>query len=215
LKKSFGRTGNAYIGRHAERSKDDFPEIYWRMWLRRQPGWSGGGGAKLSRATVMAASNWEQGMIAHLWSGGPDESYLVIDPASGITKDGVLVSTRYNDFAILRWLGNQRGVTPLFGEAQAGHWFCVEAHARLNTPGKSDGVFEYWIDGQLQTRGENLNWHGDWNQAAGNFMINAVFFENYWNAGSPIDQERYFDNLVISTHRIGCDCGGNESSPPH
>jgi hypothetical protein len=36
--------------------------------------------------------------------------------------------------------------------------------------------------------------------------INAVFFENYWNAGSPVQQERYFDNLVISTQSIPCKC---------
>ena len=39
-------------------------------------------------------------------------------------------------------------------------------------------------------------------------MINAVFFENYWNAGSPLTQERYFDNIIISTSRIGCGCDG-------
>jgi hypothetical protein len=39
-------------------------------------------------------------------------------------------------------------------------------------------------------------------------MINAVLFENYWNAGSPVTQERYFDNIVISTSRIGCGCDG-------
>lgn len=38
------------------------------------------------------------------------------------------------------------------------------------------------------------------------FGINAVFFENYWNAGSPQDQERYFDNIVISTRPLECDC---------
>jgi hypothetical protein len=31
-----------------------------------------------------------------------------------------------------------------------------------------------------------------------------VFFENYWNTGSPKLQERYFDNIVVSTQPIGC-----------
>jgi hypothetical protein len=53
-----------------------------------------------------------------------------------------------------------------------------------------------------------MNWHGDWNGDSGNYMINAVLFENYWNAGSPVTQERYFDNIVISTSRIGCGCDG-------
>ncbi len=211
LKKSFGRTPNSYIGRHSERPNEDFPEIYWKMSIRRQPGWKGGGGAKLTRATVMATDDWAQGMIAHLWSGGTDDACLVIDPASGIRPDGTLASTRYNDFDNLRWLGNRPGKTPLFSEAHAGEWFCIEAHARLNTPGESDGFFEYWIDGTLQARSDGLNWHGDWNGDPSHYLINAVFFENYWNAGSPITQERYFDNIIISTQRIGCTCTGKDS----
>ena len=35
------------------------------------------------------------------------------------------------------------------------------------------------------------------------YAINAVFFENYWNSGSVKLQERYFDNIVISTQPIG------------
>ena len=66
FKKSFGRTPSSYIGRHAERSDEDFQEIYWRMWVRNQTGWIGGVAAKLTRATVMASEGWAQGMIAHL-----------------------------------------------------------------------------------------------------------------------------------------------------
>lgn len=208
FKKSFGRTPSRYLGRHAERHDEDFQEIYWRMWVRNQEGWIGGGGAKLTRATVMASEGWAQGMIAHLWSGGPGDAYLLIDPASGISTDGELVSIRYNDFDHLRWLGYQRGRIPLFDADHVGQWYCIETHVRLNSPNAADGVFEYWINDQLQTRKEGMNWHGDWNADSGNYMINAVLFENYWNAGSPVTQERYFDNIVISTSRIGCGCDG-------
>ena len=204
LKKSFGRTKHPYIGRHAERPGESFPEIFWSFSFRRQADWIGGGGAKLTRATVMASANsWSQGMIAHLWSSGPNNHYLLIDPASGISPQGILKSRRYNDFPNLRWLGNQPGKFPLFAKKYADRWFTIEAHVKLNTPGKSDGVFEYWIDGQLQVRKDQLNWHGDWNRNPDHPMINAIFLENYWNAGSPKVQERYFDNLIISTRRIG------------
>jgi len=149
-------------------------------------------------------------MIAHLWSGGPGDAFLVMDPASGISPDGTLVSTKYNDFDNLRWLGAKRGEIALFDETHTGEWFCVEAHAKLNTPGASDGVFEFWINDELQAGTYNLNWHGSWNSDPANFKINAVFFENYWNAGSPISQERYFDNIIISTQRIGCGCAPSD-----
>ncbi len=28
--------------------------------------------------------------------------------------------------------------------------------------------------------------------------------DGYWNGGSPRAQNRYFDNFVVSTSRIGC-----------
>jgi hypothetical protein len=65
----------------------------------------------------------------------------------------------------------------------------------------SNGVFELWIDDWLEARRDHLAWLGRAQQAYG---INTVFLENYWNAGSPASQSRYFDNFVVSTRRIGC-----------
>lgn len=210
FKRSFGRNPSG----SQSHSTQDFAEIYWRMYVRTQPGWTGGGGYKLSRATTLAASNWAQGMIAHVWTSGTNNEYLAIDPASGIDADGNLVSTKYNDFNNLRWLGLKVGTKPLFSSANAGTWFCVEAHAHLNSPGQSDGIFELWIDDVLQARSDTLNWHGSWNLDPNNYMINAIFFENYWNNGSPVTQERYWDNIVISTQRIGCGSGTVPVGPP-
>jgi hypothetical protein len=61
-------------------------------------------------------------------------------------------------------------------------------------------VQEFWIDGQLEARRENLDFVGIWTE----YGINAVFFENYWNDGSVQDQSRDFDNIVVSTAPIGC-----------
>ena len=203
LKKSFGRTPDVYIGRHAALPEQDFKEIYWRIDIRRQPGWKGGGADKLTRATVFASPGWRQGMMAHIWSA---TNFLVLDPASGIDEGGTLRSTKYNDFENLRWLGNKKGTIDLFSDSNAGKWYCVVSHAKLNTPGLSDGIFEFWIDDKLQAGSYNLNWHGTWNTDPKNYMINAVFFENYWNSGSPKLQERYFDNILISTKPIKCNC---------
>lgn len=202
LKKSFGRTPDKYIGKHASFPEKEFDEIYWRIDIKRQAGWQGGGGEKLTRAMVFAGPGWRQGMIAHIWS---YNNFLVMDPASGIDKTGGLQSTRYNDFSNLRWLGNKKGTTDLFSDANADKWYCVIAHAKLNTPGQSDGIFEFWIDDQLQAGSYNLNWHGNWNADPANYKINAVFFENYWSA-SPKLQERYFDNILISSKPITCNC---------
>lgn len=206
LKKSIGRTPSAYIGKNAAFPDSVFTEIYWRMDVRHQKNWKGNGPAKLSRALCLANNHWATGMMAHLWSGGADNMYLGMDPASGINTDGKLQTTRYNDFPNLRWLGFTSGITPMFADNNSDRWYCVEGHVKLNSPGKNDGIFEFWINDTLQAQSSTLNWHGTWNQDPKAMAINAVFFENYWNDGSPEEQERFFDNLVISTRRIGCEC---------
>lgn len=204
LKKSFGRTPSAYLGKHAATPGQDYQEIYWRVDVRLQPGWQGGGGDKLTRATAMVNADWAQGAIGHLWSGNKSNThYLVLDPASGIAADGQLRAASYNDFPNLRWLGNQRGNIDLFSTANAGRWFSVEGHIKLNTPGLSDGLFEFWVNDTLQVSKTNLNWHGTWNANPGQYQLNVIMLENYWNSGSPVKQERYFDNFIISTRRIG------------
>jgi hypothetical protein len=166
--------------------------------MKNQAGWQGSP-AKLSRATVFAGSNWSQAMIAHLWSSG---DYLLVDPASGVDEYGNVVTTKYNDFANLRWLGYKRGTTPIFDPGHDDRWYCIEAHVRLNDPGLSNGIQEFWIDGNLEARRDGLNFVGSYT----GYGINAIFIENYWNAGSVKEQERYFDNFVVSTERIGCMC---------
>ena len=199
LKLAFGRAPSSYF-RPVDAGSANYREIYWRMYVKNQPGWTGGGADKLSRAMVFAGSNWAEAMVGHVWSGGSASSYLLIDPASGTDAAGTLRTTGYNDLANFRWLGAGQSQTPLFDAAHVGRWYCVEAHTRLNSAGLSDGLFELWIDNALEAQRSGLNWVGSYNA----YGINAIFFENYWNAGSPVTQERYFDDIVVSTQRIGC-----------
>jgi hypothetical protein len=196
----FGRVPNDGYRVTDIRPNDDFREIYWRQFLKMRSDWTGGQPGKLSRAfSFGAVGHWGQAMIGHLWEGPA----LALDPASGIKEVGgvdTLVTTSYNDGANFTWLGNGPGKSTIFTEQNAERWFCIEAHIALNTPGLVDGVFEYWIDDGLEARRENLNWVRSWQD----YAINAVYFENYTNDGSPVERERYFDNIVISTKRIGC-----------
>ncbi len=211
LSKSFGKVPAGYIARNGARKDTSFTEIYWRMDVRHQPGWQGNGPAKLSRALVFVNDSWIQGMMAHLWSGGPNNTRLIADPATGIDAAGNVKSTKYNDFANLRWLGIGQGSTDMFADANAGTWYCVVGHVKLNTPGQSDGVFEFWVNDTLQHSRSNLNWHGNYNANPSSMTINAVFFESYWNSGSPVEQERYFDNIMIGTNPIPCACATQTS----
>ena len=75
-----------------------------------------------------------------------------------------------------------------------------EYRVRLNDAGASNGTFEAWIDGTPDVSKSNLNWVGSY----ADFGINVLNLSNYWNDASPTAQERYFDDLVISTQPIGC-----------
>jgi hypothetical protein len=200
LKIAFGARPSSYF-RPVDAGTAKYREIFWRVYLRTQAGWTGGGGYKLSRATIFANSSWAQAMIAHNWSGSSSKDLLAIDPASGTDTAGVLKTTKYNDMANLRWLGAARSVTPIFDAAHVGQWYCIEVHARVNDAGVANGVQEMWINDVLEARRANMNWIGRYSA----YGINAVFLENYWNApGSPKRQERYLDRFVVSTQRIGC-----------
>lgn len=177
------------------RSTETFNEIYWRVYVKHEQGWEGNP-AKLGRTTCLAGADWSQGFMAHVWGGKGD--VLIIDPATGI-RDSHKVSTHYNDFPKLKWLGIRSSQTPIFSPAESGRWVCVESHVRLNTPGQRDGVFDLRIDGKLEAARTDLDWHGTWTD----YAINAVFLENYWNRGAIKREARWFDNFVISTSSIG------------
>lgn len=191
----FGDTPYTALARDGEK----FDEIYWRIYVKHQKGWTGGGPAKMSRATsLVSTSDWRQMMISHVWSSGES---LTLDPASGVPKGGSqVITTTYNDFNNLRWLGNKPvSEFKISSTEESGWWVCVEARCKLNTPGQSDGENQLWIDGKLECERLNLDWRGRYNQ----YGLNAVFLESYWNNFSPVDQNRWYDNFVISTSRIG------------
>ncbi len=196
LKLGFGRSPSAYFSKGI-RTGEDFREVYYRMYVRLQDGWKGNP-YKLSRATVMAKPDWSQAMIAHLW--GDQGAGLQLDPVSCTDAAGAVKCSGYNDFDNMKWIGAKPGGTRLFDGSFGGKWVCVETHVKLNAPGKSDGVHEFWIGDSLEANRPGLDFLGSYNT----YGINAILFENYWNTGSPQAQKRWFDNIVVSTKRVGC-----------
>lgn len=197
LKIAFGRTPSSYINPVAG-STTDYREIYWRFYVKTSSNWVVGSGQKLTRGTVFSNANWAQAMIGHVWSAAPDNNYLSMDPARGTDAAGTLVTTQYNDFANLSWLGKKQGTQAFFVSPNLNKWQSVEVHLKLNTAGQSDGVMEYWIDDVLQASSTNLNFLGSYNA----YGINSVMLENYNNTAPTVAIERYYDNFVISTQRI-------------
>ena len=183
-------------GGKAVKKGNKFDTVYWRMYVKHQRGWTGGGPAKMSRVMIMNASNWSQAMISHVWGGGDS---LTLDPVRAARGTGCTTS-KYNDWGGLKWICNSPGSQfKIHATSEAGRWVCVEAQAKLNTPGKSDGYNCLWIDGIKQTERKNIDFRSSYTK----YGINCVFIESYWNKGSPVDQRRYYDDLVVSTKYIG------------
>jgi hypothetical protein len=146
-------------------------------------------------------------MIAHVWSDQSDNNFLMSDPVSCVAGSTVQC-VGYNDFAHFTWLGGTRGTTAVFASPNLGTWKCIEHHVKLNDASQSNGVSEFWIDDHLEVSRTGLNFVGSYSA----FGINAIFFENYINNGSPQAQSRYWDNIVVSTQRVGCN--PSTSLPP-
>ncbi len=176
-------------------------EVYWRWYIMHPKTWVGGGPDKMSRATGFTSQKWAQSMSAHVWDGeDPKDGHLHLDPVSGTNVQGMLATTQFNDMKKFRWLGAKQGSADLFDAEHLGRWVCVEAHVKLNDAGLSNGTFDLWVDGKADAQRDGLNWVG----AYTDYGINVLFFENFWNNKSPVTQTRYWDNIVVSTQRIGC-----------
>ena|SRR5213595_3290317 len=202
LKLAFGKSPDPSYVKPIDAGTAVYRDVYWRAYVRNQPGWTGGGAGNFTQAMVLASTSWAQAAIGRVAAaqGAPDYNFLLIDPVRGTDETGNLVATGYNDDTHVTWLGTARGAMALFDDAHVGQWYCVEAHMKLNDPGQANGVLEQWIDGTLDAQRTGLNFLGAYDA----FGINAIFFENYWEATAPVTEERYWDNIVVATQRIGC-----------
>ena len=102
---------------------------------------------------------------------------------------------------------------------QRQHWYCIELHLVQGSSGRTDA----WIDG-VQKFSYTANWPAPWNtffiSGYGNTMTDNQstceakgfrWASPYCHRDNP--QNRYFDNIVAATARIGC-LGGPPSAAP-
>lgn len=202
VKLSLGKT-TVSPKRYTDRN---FDELYWRFYIKTGSNWTGQA-MKVTRATIFTNSNWAQAAIGHLWEG--NGLGLGLDPVSGVSGSTV-VTTKWNDFDHMRWLGKADGTTQIYAPENRDKWFCVQVRMKLNTPGQSDGIFAFWINDKMEAQKTGLNWRGSYTT----YGINAITLEDWINNGAPQDQDRYFDNFVVSTQPIGCNTDSSSGALP-
>jgi hypothetical protein len=125
---------------------------------------------------------------------------LFFNNTNGVDENGNVID-RGNATNTSVWLPRTAGQTVVFKDYPHGSdWLCIEAHIKLNDPGQSNGIEEFWINNQLEARRTNQNHVGIYTD----YGLNQVVFDNYWNGGPDQQNTIYRDNFVISTQRIGC-----------
>ncbi len=89
--------------------------------------------------------------------------------------------------------------------ASTGRWQCWETRVKLNSPGKSDGIMEFWVDGTRYALATGLNNRGTSTEQFGYVDVQSnigggphpsVWPESYWWV---------IDDVVVSRTRFGCE----------
>ena len=95
-----------------------------------------------------------------------------------------------------------------------GQWECVETYARMNDPGKHNGVIVSWLNGEKALEVTNLRFRD-----RADLKIDKMLFETFFGGGdsswaSPRKQSASFDNFVMATNYIGPDGAVRINSTP-
>lgn len=94
------------------------------------------------------------------------------------------------------WVWNRDG----FGGLENNRWYCLEQQARLNTPGKNDGILRGWVDGKLVFEKTDVRMRDVDTLKIETIWLN-LYYGGTWTA--PSDMHLYIDDVVISRKPIG------------
>jgi len=86
-----------------------------------------------------------------------------------------------------------------------GEWVCLELGMRINTVGASDGEMWFWMNDTPGHQRAGISWRD-----VPELGLNKAWLKHYLDSDDATHPNRaWFDDVVVSTARIGCD-----SAPP-
>jgi len=171
-------------------------EIYFRYYLRLADDWNPAGGGKFPG---ISGTYGRAG-----WGGRPSDGRNGWS-ARGLFKrqnDGKTPVGYYCYHADMkgRYGSNWTWDEEKRGYLQNNRWYCIEQYAKMNTPGKNDGILRGWVDGQPAFEKTDVRMRD-----VDTLRIEAVWLNVYlggsWVAKS--DHHLYIDNVVIARDYIG------------
>jgi hypothetical protein len=153
---------------------------FYMRWFHKFEAGFQGAPPKMARITSIGPG-WDKRFGVYYWIAGDDHEIVAdVNTANG-------------------WIPVQHSGFFYSEAANIDRWTCHEMYVKANTPGQDDGAYAFWIDGVkvIDITGVSLVGSTD-------YHFNNCMLDCYWNGGSPAEQNRYYDNLVISTSPIGC-----------
>lgn len=184
-------TGQVDAGWIIRVSDSGFPDHVFMRWYHKFETGFSGFPPKMARIRYrLRSGDWSSPYAVHCW----------------LETDGVLAldveATNSTQANSVGWLPIARTAFTFADPRNIGRWICFEMEVKLNTPGAADGLYRLWADDSLIAERTAVDLRGSLTN-----KINEMMLDCYWNGGSPKAQSRYYDNLVISTQKIGPTAG--------
>jgi len=167
-------------------------EIYFRYYLRLGADWDPKSGGKLPGfGGTYGKAGW--GGRSVNGKDGWSARGLFLPHKNGATEVGFYC---YHADMKGKYGSNWKWDTALKNE----RWYCVEQYAKMNTPGKNDGILRAWIDGKQTFEKTDVRMRD-----TENLKIEMIWFNVYHGGKDPAAKDHHLliDDVVISRERIG------------
>lgn len=191
-----GHYGASLEYRFKKQAGEEPEEIFFRYYLRFADDWKPERGGKLPGiGGTYGRAGWggrpvngRDGWSARgLFTGQQDDRTPV-----GFYCYHADMKGKYGD----NWVWDRGG----FGGLENNRWYCIEQRARLNTPGKNDGMLSGWVDDRLVFEKTDVRMRDVDTLKIETIWLN-LYYGGSWTAKS--DYHVYIDDVAISRARIG------------
>lgn len=191
-----GHYGVSLQYRFAKRLGSEPEEIFLRYYLRLAEDWNPERGGKLPGiGGTYGRAGWGGRKVDG--TDGWSARGLFSGRVDGFTPIGFYcyhadMRGRYGS----HWVWEDGG----FPGLQNNRWYCIEQHAKMNSPGKNDGVLRGWVDGTLVFDRTDVRMRDVNTLKIETVWIN-VYHGGTWTARN--DQHLFIDDVAIGPTRIG------------
>lgn len=177
-----------YLTSIPEEQKKPYPTVIARWYHKFEEGFQPRDGKhfppKMARMRCFNGG-WSGIFSIYFWIGG-DDGHISIERKTTVPNTH------------REWQPNHYAKFRFSDPVNIGRWIHFELRVSLGESLRSDRV-QAWADGVLVCDVAN----DDLAAGLGSFTPNGMSWDCYWNGGSPVEQSRYYDDLMLSTERIG------------